>query len=40
MNETTSLLEKVKNVNRDDANLLKYASDLFSVIKTGVPTLN
>ena len=40
MNETTSILDKVRRVNRDDNNLLKYASDLFTVIKTGVPTIN
>ena len=39
MNETTSIFDKVKRVNRDD-NLLKYATDIFSVIKTGMPTLN
>jgi hypothetical protein len=33
------MIQRVKGVNRTD-NLVKYASELFSIIKTGVPTLS
>lgn len=37
--ETTRMIQRVKSVSRSE-NLMKYASDIFSVIKTGVPTLS
>lgn len=39
MNEASSVVERMRNVVRGE-NLLQYTSDLFSVLKTGVPTLN
>lgn len=33
------MIQRVKGVNRTD-NLVKYASELFSIIKAGVPTLS
>lgn len=39
VNNSTNIIERFKNIERNES-LLKYAQDIFNVIKTGMPVIN
>lgn len=38
-NSSSNMIEKVKSIERSES-ILKYAQDLFKVLKTGMPVIN
>jgi hypothetical protein len=39
VNNSTNIIERVRGIERNDS-LLKYAQDIFNVLKTGMPVIN
>ena len=39
VNNSSNIIERMKGIDRNES-LLKYAQDLFNVLKTGMPVIN
>lgn len=39
LGDTTTIFNKIKDINREEG-ILKYAQDIFTTLKTGMPTIN